>query len=91
MNANDTPSPAACALDTQALSRLRELDPTGSSRLLERVASAFLRSIDRLMPEMRVAASTTSSLAVIRHGAHTLKSSSASIGALASLWPVGSR
>lgn len=77
-----TPSSNA-ALDAQALSRLRELDPTGANRLLERVASAFLSSVDRLMPELQSTPDSTPSMVTIRNIAHTLKSSSASIGGLA--------
>lgn len=76
-------TPQSGALDAQALNRLRELDPTGANRLMERVAAAFLGSIERLIPEILQSAGTGPDLAAIRHIAHTLKSSSASIGALA--------
>lgn len=69
-------------LDAQALERLRELDPTGSARLLERVFQAFETSAARLMPQLQ-ASRAAADPAGIRHVAHTLKSSSASIGALA--------
>jgi CheY-like chemotaxis protein len=69
-------------LDAQALDRLRELDPSGANRLLQRVATAFINSLDRLMPELQAARTEMPNLAAIRHVAHTLKSSSASIGAL---------
>ena len=82
MSADHSPAVDPCILDAQALSRLRELDPTGSKQLLARVASAFLSSTDRLMPELQVAMSAICDLAAIRHIAHTLKSSSASVGAL---------
>lgn len=74
-------SSAANQLDPAALQRLRDLDPTGSSRLLDRVFRAFEDSIARLRPQMlgAVAAGDTAGL---RHAAHTLKSSSASIGAI---------
>lgn len=72
---------AAATLDPQALERLRELDPGGHSRLLPRVAQAFGTSVARLLPQMKTALEA-SDLAAIRHVAHTLKSSSASIGAI---------
>lgn len=68
-------------LDAAAVAGLRELDPHGLNRLLERVVRAFQNSLDRLMPQLGEAQSKRD-LAGIRHVAHTLKSSSASIGAL---------
>jgi len=81
------PAPAAppavdgSGLDPQALQRLRDLDPNGANRLLERVFQAFEASTGRLMPQLDEAVATAD-LAGVRHVAHTLKSSSASIGAL---------
>jgi len=68
-------------LDEVALSRLRELDPTGEHQLMSRVLIAFEASLTRLMPQL-VQAQGTQDCVVIRHVAHTLKSSSASVGAL---------
>jgi HPt (histidine-containing phosphotransfer) domain-containing protein len=68
-------------LDEAALQRLRELDPGGQNHLLERVLSAFEASILRLGPQL-AEARQRKDMAGIRHVAHTLKSSSASIGAL---------
>jgi HPt (histidine-containing phosphotransfer) domain-containing protein len=69
-------------LDADALQRLRELDPDGRSRLLERVLRAFESSATRLGEQFRDSR-TRNDMAGIRHVVHTLKSSSASIGALA--------
>jgi HPt (histidine-containing phosphotransfer) domain-containing protein len=69
-------------LDGEALERLRELDPAGSSRLLERVLRAFQSSAGRLSVQFADARSK-GDMQGIRHVVHTLKSSSASIGALA--------
>lgn len=74
-------APSASVLDEQALDRLRELDPNGENKLMERVVSAFETSVSRLMPQLEEAMASLQ-LAGIRHVAHTLKSSSASIGAL---------
>ena len=71
----------AAALDPQALQRLSELDPTGSSKLLERVVKAFEASLARLVPQL-AEAQAGADAAGIRHVAHTLKSSSSSIGAV---------
>ena len=69
-------------LDAQALARLRELDPGGSNKLLERVVAAYLKSLERLLPDLAQARTPALDLTVVRHVSHTLKSSSASLGAL---------
>lgn len=73
--------PASC-LDDAALQRLRDLDPSGSNQLLPRVINAFVKSLDKLLPDLQRAREAGMDLAAIRHVAHTLKSSSASLGAL---------
>ncbi len=75
------PAPVSAVLDEQALARLRELDPRGANHLLERVLKAFETSVARLLPQLQEA-HRLGDLAGIRHVAHTLKSSSASIGAI---------
>ena len=69
-------------LDEHALAQLSELDPTGENRLLERVLKTFQDSVARLGPQLDVAR-RDGDLTTIRLVAHTFKSSSASIGALA--------
>ena len=73
--------PEVTALDPAALQRLRDLDPTGSNRLLERVFKAFEDSAAR-MREHLLAARAAGYASGMRNLAHTLKSSSASIGAV---------
>ena len=73
---------SATLLDADALDRLRELDPTGKSRLMERVLRAFHSSASRLALQFGEAR-RSGDMQGIRHVVHTLKSSSASIGALA--------
>ena len=68
-------------LDPQALDRLRELDPSGRNNLLQRVLDAFTASVAKLSPQL-AQARRDMDLKGIRHVAHTLKSSSASIGAV---------
>ena len=68
------------ALDAAALARLTELDPTGENQLLTRVLRAFQASVARLRPQAE-AARLSGDRAGLRLVAHTLKSSSASIGA----------
>ena len=68
-------------LDPTALEGLRELDPTGKNRLLERVFAAFQSSTARLMPKLHES-HRNADLTGIRHVAHTLKSSAASVGGM---------
>jgi len=72
---------AGSVLDASALDRLRELDPKGENQLLSRVIKAFESSAARLMPQLAEARRINDHNGV-RHVAHTLKSSSASIGAI---------
>ena len=69
-------------LDDNALARLRELDPSGKTQLLERVLKAFETSSTRLALQFKESRER-SDMDGVRHVVHTLKSSSASIGALA--------
>jgi HPt (histidine-containing phosphotransfer) domain-containing protein len=71
----------APVLDAAALTALRELDPTGKNRLLERVFVAFQTSTARLIPQL-LESQRIADLQGIRHVAHTLKSSSASVGGM---------
>ena len=73
--------PESATLDPAALQRLHDLDPSGASRLVERVFKAFEDSIGRLRPQL-LDAQARDDAAGVRHVAHTLKSSSASIGAI---------
>jgi histidine phosphotransfer protein HptB len=68
-------------LDAQALARLAELDPGGKAGLLQRVLGTYTVSLSRLLEQAR-AARTGPDTQALRHVAHTLKSSSASVGAL---------
>lgn len=68
-------------LDPVALGRLSDLDPKGENRLLERVLQAFQASVARLRPQLD-AARASGDRPTIRLVTHTLKSSSASIGAM---------
>jgi HPt (histidine-containing phosphotransfer) domain-containing protein len=68
-------------LDAQALERLSELDPNGNNGVILRVLTAFEASLSRLMGQL-VEARAANNVDVLRYVAHTLKSSSASVGAL---------
>lgn len=69
-------------LDPQALARLRELDPDGRHGVLMRVLTAFDTSLARMIAQLH-AESEGGDADVVAGIAHTLKSSSASVGALA--------
>ncbi len=68
-------------LDEVALGRLRELDPDGRHGVLRRVFSAFEASLTRMLVQL-AAERESGNAAVVSSVAHTLKSSSASVGAL---------
>lgn len=76
---SETPGPA---LDGAALARLRELDPDGRHGVVPRVLGAFEQSLVRMLGQLRDIADAGDAAAVAAI-AHTLKSSSASVGALA--------
>lgn len=84
MSSNSSPpfDTVPAPLDAQAIARLRELDPGGGNKLIERVVAAYVKSLERLLPDLARARGATLDLAVVRHVSHTLKSSSASLGAL---------
>jgi HPt (histidine-containing phosphotransfer) domain-containing protein len=72
---------AAAVLDAQALARLQELDPSGTSGLVARVLTTYSQSLQRQLGVLQKARQDHD-LSGQRHVAHTLKSSSASVGAL---------
>jgi len=69
-------------LDAAALARLSELDPTGNGTLVQRVLATYATSLERTRNELLQARQPMRPEA-LRHLSHTLKSSSASVGALA--------
>lgn len=82
MNA-PTPRPDTIRqLDEAALARLRELDPDGRHGVVTRVMRTYETSLVRQMAQL-VEARDRGDPVAIGNLAHTLKSSSASVGALA--------
>jgi HPt (histidine-containing phosphotransfer) domain-containing protein len=77
-NASDPSS----VLDESALARLAELDPQGSAGLVQRVLSTYAGALERSRQELLLLRQPLQH-EPLRHLAHTLKSSSASVGALA--------
>lgn len=76
------PDADAPPLDAQALQRLRELDPDGRHGVVQRVLQTFDASMERQM-QLAAEARDRGDAAAVGAIAHMLKSSSASVGALA--------
>jgi HPt (histidine-containing phosphotransfer) domain-containing protein len=74
-------APPGPVLDEGALARLHELDPEGRHGVVVRVLSAYEASLSRQLEQMRAELPAPS--AGVAMLAHTMKSSSASVGALA--------
>lgn len=74
--------PSDPVLDEVALGKLRELDPEGRAGILVRVLRTYETSLQRTLVALAEAGQGPDVIEVRRH-AHTLKSSSASVGALA--------
>ena len=78
------PAPGLAApgvLDAMALARLQELDPGGGAGLVARVLATYAQSLQRQLVNLQSARRDADAQGQ-RHVAHTLKSSSASVGAL---------
>jgi len=74
-------SAARPVLDAACMAELRALDPDGKAQLVKRVLATYQTSLAKLVEQLRVAQAEQAWDQVSRV-AHTLKSSSASIGAL---------
>ena len=73
--------PAARVLDAQSLAVLHQLDPDGANQLVPRVMRTYRSSSARLLGQLTLARERDD-VASLRLVTHTLKSSSASVGAL---------
>jgi HPt (histidine-containing phosphotransfer) domain-containing protein len=79
------PSAEGTSLDEAALARLRDLDPEGRHGVVVRVLGAYESSLERQIAQLRVqeqAAVSPARTQAVAALAHTMKSSSASVGAL---------
>lgn len=84
LDARSTPpseDPIRPVLDTASLDQLRQLDPTGGSGFVARVLGTYVRSLERHEAEAR-RAWQAQQWDALSSAAHTLKSASASVGAL---------
>lgn len=68
-------------LDPQALAQLHQLDPHGNSGIVLRVLQTYQRSLERFVTEVQSARASADHRTLSRL-THTLRSSSASVGAL---------
>ena len=73
---------AQSVLDAACMAELRALDPDGTAQLVRRVLVTYQASLAKLVQQLGVAR-TDGAWDQVARVAHTLKSSSASIGALA--------
>ena len=69
-------------LDAACMAELRALDPDGKAQLVKRVLATYQASLAKLVGQLQLAL-TEGAWDQVSRVAHTLKSSSASIGALA--------
>ena len=69
-------------LDAACMAELRALDPDGKAQLVKRVLATYQASLTKLVEQLR-SARAEGAWEQVSRVAHTLKSSSASIGALA--------
>jgi hypothetical protein len=68
-------------LDASALAQLRALDPDGKLCLVEKIFNTYITAAQELLEQLDLAVQACDA-ATVRRVAHTLKSSSSSIGAL---------
>ena len=81
MNDSVPPPITPAALDPAALARLRELDPDGRHGVLQRVLTAFETSLLRMHAQVSAELPSPDG-EMLKSVAHTLKASSAAVGAL---------
>ncbi|MBL8341451.1 MAG: Hpt domain-containing protein [Rubrivivax sp.] len=79
--ASDPAAPTPAQLDAAALARLQALDPEGRHGVVRRVLATYEGALTRQLDQLRAERDTPT--AALANLAHTLKSSSASVGALA--------
>lgn len=80
-NVNVQALAAQGVLDADALARMQVLDPNGSAGLVPRVLALYRQSLERLLGQLH-AARQEADVQGQHRAVHTLRSSSASVGAL---------
>lgn len=81
LNNSGSDGTARPVLDAASMAELRALDPDGKAQLVKRVLATYQASLAKLVDQLR-AARSEGAWEQVGRVAHTLKSSSASIGAL---------
>ncbi|MEQ1544333.1 response regulator [Methyloglobulus sp.] len=79
-DAPEPPKTTESTINETALETIRNLDPSGSNELLQRILTLYLSSADNLLQSLEQAWAM-GELATIRSATHTLKSSSNQVGA----------
>ena len=69
-------------LDLTVIERIREMEQRGAARLLERLINTYATTATKLMADAERAMAQRDAI-MLRHATHTLKSSSANLGATA--------
>lgn len=82
VQSNRNPAHPDTVIDEPSLARLRALDPDGSLKVIERVLQTYEASLAAALKQA-VQASANGDASALGAVAHKLKSSSASVGALA--------
>jgi HPt (histidine-containing phosphotransfer) domain-containing protein len=82
LNNSGVDGDARAVLDEACMAELRALDPDGKAQLVRRVLAAYQASLAKQLAQMR-ASRAAGDWEQVARAAHTLKSSSASVGALA--------
>jgi CheY-like chemotaxis protein len=67
-------------LDMSVIERIREMEQRGAARLLERLIETYTSTATKLMADAELALAHHDAV-MVRHAVHTLKSSSANVGA----------
>jgi len=78
----DVPAGEAAILDLSVIDRIREMEQRGAARLLERLIDTYTTTATKLMADAERALAQRDAV-MLRHAVHTLKSSSANVGATA--------
>jgi HPt (histidine-containing phosphotransfer) domain-containing protein len=74
-------APATALIDLAAIEVIRDMERRGATRLLERLVSTYVSTAARLVAQAAYALRAGDAMS-LQHAAHTLKSSSANLGAI---------
>ena len=80
VNASAVAADENSVLDISVIERIREMEQRGAARLLERLIETYTSTATKLMADAELALAHQDPV-MLRHAVHTLKSSSANVGA----------